>query len=51
MRKCCQRIGLDVSAVESDPGGEDGPQLWMPMEAAAMAQWRGVDWLRFFFYK
>ena len=45
--------GLGGGAAEDEPeGGEgEGPQLWMPMEASAMPHWRGVDWLRFYFYK
>lgn len=25
--------------------------IWQPMEVDAMAQWRGVDWLRFLLYR
>ena len=48
----CTGLGDGGGVAESETaGGEGAPQLWMPMEASAMPRWRGVDWLRFYFYK
>lgn len=32
-------------------GNGTGPQLWAPMEYAAMPRWRWVDWCRYLFYR
>ena len=40
-----------VSGRDGVHAPDSGPQMWMPMETAALSQWRWVDWLRFFFYR